>query len=299
MLQKIKNIDLILKGCLLYAVAQFISVFINVFIKKSIIEYNIPSWEVVAISQGTIVLLLIPLMIKSKFHFFNSKTIKLNLIRNILYAISLYLMYSTLSKLPVNINISVQFLVPIVASIFAYIFLKEKGHFIMWLSLFICIFGAYTIKHPDFSNQTEKTAYLMLFAFVLVRGITTILNGKLASKFDTKILVFYSHIIMFSVSLLFCWQFILLPFKAVAILSALGILCCFEYILIYKANKYCTVLTLQPIEFSKMVYSIILSSMVLGEMTTRNQIIGSIFIAIGFMFMILGKSKIERKVVEI
>ena len=103
-----------------------------------------------------------------------------------------------------------------------------------------------------------------------MRAFCTVINGKLASLFDTKIIVFYTHTIMFFVSLCFCYQFIKPSIYIVLLLSFLGFIYLIEYVLIYLAHKYCTVLTLQPCEFSKMLYSIILSATILNEMPTIN-----------------------------
>ena len=296
-MQKMNRIAI---GCMFYAIAMFFSVCISVFIKKTMVQYNVPSWEVVAIRQGAIVLLMLPFMIKMKFNFFDKKALKLNFARNAIYTFTLWLLYSSLVKMPVNASISIQFLVPIVATILAMIFLKERGSKMIWIALIICICGSCIIKGSiGFESKSESYAYIMLAIFVLLRGITVTLNGKLAMCFNTSTLVFYANTIMFLLSLLFCWQFVYVPPIVFLILSCAGLLYCFEYILIFRAHKYCTVLTLQPMEFSKMIYSIILSSLILGETTTKNQILGSTVIALGFVCMILGKNKIEKKRTEL
>ena len=86
---------------------------------------------------------------------------------------------------------------------------------------------------------------------------------------------------------------------AILILGVAGILYCVEYLLIFTAHKYCTVLTLQPCEFSKMPFSMLISFTVLGEIATINQVIGSAIIAGGFVVMLIGKRYIEVKKTKI
>ena len=69
--------------------------------------------------------------------------------------------------------------------------------------------------------------------------------------------------------------------------------------MIFTAHKYCTVLTLQPCEFSKIFFSIILSYSILGEFATINQILGSLVIIVGFSIMFFGKKYIEIKKTKI
>ena len=282
-------------GCALFCSAMFLSVCISVFVKKTMVEYQLPAWEVIFIRQGAIVLMLVPFMIKFKFNFFNKQAIKPNLVRNVLYSISTFLFYSVLKQLSVNDCVSFQFFIPIFASIFATMIFGEKGSKMVWLALIMCFVGAFIIKRPDFANKNDLIVYALLFVFVLMRALINVLNGKLASNFSTSTLVFYTHIIMFLTSILFFWQFIVPHPVAVLILFVAGFMYCIEYILIYTSHKFCTVLTLQPCEFSKIVFSISLSHLVLGELTTINQIIGASFIMCGFLLMVLGKKHIEKK----
>ena len=289
------KIDKTLLGVICYLSGMFISVAISIFVKKIMVQYKLPAWEVVFIRHSIIVALLIPFMVKFKFNFFNKYALKLNTIRNLFYFASTITFYIVMTKLPVNDCISIEFLVPVFAGIFAMILLREKGSKIMWLALAICILGAGVVKRPTMSNKAEFYAYLMLFAVVLMRAMTITLNGKLATEFKTSTIVFYTNIMMLIMSSFFCMTFIKPHPMAILILFFSAIFYCIEYILIFTAHKWCTVLTLQPCEFSKMLYSIVLSSLVLGEATTKNQIYGSIIILIGFYIMVIGKKNIEIK----
>ena len=286
-------------GCSIFCFAMFLSVISSVFAKQTISNYSMPAWEVICIRQCAIVIMLLPFMIRYKFNFFNKETLKLNALRNILYSFSTFLFYTILTKMPLNEITGFQFFTPIIASIIAIFIMKENGSKMVWVSLFVCVLGAFIIKgNSSVSDSTVKSNYIyyiLLALFIIMRAFCTVINGKLASLFNTKIIVFYTHTIMFFVSLCFCYQFIKPSIYIVLLLSFLGFIYLIEYVLIYLAHKYCTVLTLQPCEFSKMLYSIILSATILNEMPTLNQIIGSIVIIIGFCIMIAGKKHIETK----
>ena len=286
-------------GIIFYCIGMFITTFISVFVKKTMLEYKLPSWEVVFIREIFVIMTLFPFMIKYKFKFFQKNAFGLNLFRNILYFLSTILFYQVITKLPMNTCISIEFLVPVIAGIFAMIFLKEKGTKMTWIALLICIFGALIVKTPSFSSDGEFYAYLLLIVVILLRGGIICCNGKLASIFNTSSIMFYSNIMLFLMSAMFFTEFIKPHPMAIFILGIAGLLYCLEYFLIFTAHKWCTVLTLQPCEFSKMLFSIILSYVVLGEQTTQNQIIGSLVIVIGFSVMIFGKKYIETKKTKI
>lgn len=286
-------------GCSIFCFAMFLCLCTSTFVKKITLQYNIPTWEVIFIRQSAIVLMLLPFMIKMKFNFFNRNTILLNSVRNIIYAFSTFIFYTILQKMSLNEITGWQFFVPIIASIMAIFIMKERGSMAIWLSLIICVFGAFVIK-GDFNKHTSTENigfiyYILLIIFILMRSFCTVLNGKLASIYPTSIIVFYTHTIMLIISACFCWQFVKPNIQAIIILSFVGLIYLVEYILIYVAHKYCTVLTLQPCEFSKFLFSILLSTLILNETTTLNQVIGSLIIVLGFCIMIISKKKIEKK----
>lgn len=282
-------------GIILYLISCLISVCSTIFVKKVMIDYKIPSWEAIAIRQSIICVFLIPFMIKKKFNFFNKTTLKPNLIRNIIYALSVGIMHTAMLNIPVNNGTSLQFLTPIIATIMAIFLLKEKNHLYIWISLFVCLCGVCVIQKPSFDNNTIFYAYVLLFISILLKSFTIILNRKLALKFDTSILIFYMHIIVLFVSLLFFYQFVKVSYIVFVILGFVGIFYLLEYMLIYTSYKYCNVVLIQPLEFSKIIYSIILSNFVLGEETNFTQIIGISIIIFGFLIMFFAKNIFLKK----
>lgn len=282
-------------GCGMFLFAMFLSVCNSVFVKKTMVQYQLPSWEVIFIREMAICIMLAPFMVKFKFNFFDKKTLKPNIIRNVLYAISTYILYTLFAKMSVNDITSFQFFTPVVASIFAMIFLKEHGSKIIWLSLLVCVCGGLVIKQPDFNNSSSIYTYMLLCLFIIMRSLITILNKKLSTMFSISTIVFYTHIIMFLSSFCFAWQFIKPHPVAIIILAFAGLIYCIEYILVYKAYTFCSVLVIQPCEFSKFVYSIVLSSLMLGETTTINQVVGAVIIMVGFFISVFDKKQLQTK----
>ena len=276
-------------GCLLYTFSAFLSVTINIFAKKMMVQYSVPSWEVMFVRQAFVIAMLMPFMMKKKFNFFDRKAFLPNCQRGLLYVLSIFLMYTAIQHVAINTFVSIQFLVPVVASVMAIFIMKEKGSKNLWIALFICTVGAFLTKKPSAENSSENFYLLLIFLFVLVRSYVAVLNRKLAVRFDTSTLVFYSNIIMFLISGAFFWQFV--PAEgAVLLISAIcGIFYCLEYVLIFISNRLCSVISIQACEFSKIIYSIIGSWIILGEGTTQEQIIGASVILVGFFIMIFGK----------
>ena len=277
---------------------MFISISISVFLKKTILLYQIPALQVIVILQGATFAVILPFMMKMKFKFFKKKALTDNILRNILYTFGLWLLYSSLKYIPINVNVGIQFLVPVCSVVLAIFILKERNSIFIWLSFFACIIGAVVIR-GGFAikvSEFEMRAYILLASFVVVRSFGNILNRQLAIKYNTRTLVFYSHTIMFFLS--FVAMLLFRSYRAIPIdiflsLCGFGLMYLIEYCLIFRAFKYCSVLTIQPLEFSKMIYAIILSNIFLNEAFTKHQIVGSILIALGFMSSIFDK-RVQR-----
>ena len=194
-------------GILLYLCGMIFTVLLNVLLKKAIKVYSIPTWEVLCIRQAIIVLFLIPLMIKTEFNFFKKNQWKPNVFRNLLFTFSTFLLYFGLSQVPVNEATSITFLIPIIGSILAIKFLGEKSSKSIWIALILSICGVCVIKQPGFDDSSANIGYIALLLCALIRGYVVILNKKLATKFDTNTILYYTHIVMFVISLVFVLLF--------------------------------------------------------------------------------------------
>ena len=276
-------------GIILYLFSALISVCNNIFVKKVMIDYQLPAWETIAIRQSVIVAILIPFMIKMKFVFFDKTTFAPNFFRNIIYAISIGIMHIAMFKIPINNGTSLQFLTPIIASIMAIFFLKEKNSLFLWLSLAVCLLGALVIQTPSFNDSSLFYAHVLLLISIFLKSVVAILNKKLAIKFKTSTLIFYMHTMVLFVSLVFFYEFIKFEPIVILILGIAGFFYLLEYIMIYTAYKYCSVCVIQPLEFSKIIYSIILSNLILKEHTNYLQLLGMSIIIFGFLIMIFAK----------
>ena len=280
------------KGSILYLSAMFVTVTLNIFVKSAIVKFNLPTIEVLCCRQAIIVLFLLPLMIKRKFNFFNKDSFKPNVFRNLLFSASTFAMYCGMARVPLNDATAIMFLAPIIGSILATKLLHEKTSKTIWIVLVLSMIGVLVVKTPSF-NDSENIllGYCALMIAVIIRGYVVILNKKLAEKFDTMTMLFYTHIMMLLTSLLFTPQFVAIPLESMKYIAGASLLFFIEYYLIFKAYKLCKVTTLQPLDFSRLLYMMIMSSLLLGETTNCNQIAGGLIIVSSYTIMLLNKKK--------
>ena len=277
-------------GMLLYVLAMFITSLLNIFVKKVIVLYSLPTWEVLFLRQILIVICLIPLMAKMKFNFFDKTACKPNIIRSIFYSFSTFLIYAGMSRIPLNNATAITFIAPILASILAVKILKEKSSNLIWLALLVSMIGTLIMKPPSLSYEST-IGYIALIGFVFVRAIVVLMQKQMAQKFDTIIMLFYTNIIMLLVPLCFCFQFKPVPFEAIKYIVFLSLLFFIEYYLILKAYKFALAIKLQPLNFLRLLFIMILSPFLIGENTTIQQVIGATIILFGLVFVIFDNKK--------
>ena len=278
-------------GMLLYLSGMFCCVVLNIFMKISMTKFNLPTSEALFIRQAIIVFCFIPLMVKKKFNFFNKESLKPNLIRNSLFALSTLLLYTGISKVPLNDATAISFLTPIIGSVFAVKILKEKSSKFLWIALFLSIIGVFVIKKPGFNDEDILLGYGVLLLAMFIRGYIVILNKRLTNKFDVFTMLFYTHIIMFLMYLLFFKQFKPIPLDCFKYIIGASFLFFCEYFLIFSAYKKCSAISLQPLEFSRLLFMMVLSYLILNEQVSTNQIIGGFIIVSGFILVIIDKRR--------
>ena len=116
-------------GCTLYVLSALFSVMINIFAKKMMVQYSVPSWQVIFIRQAFVMGLLMPFMMKKQFNFFDRVAFWPNIQRGVLYVLSIFIMYTAIQHVAINTFVSIQFLVPVVASVMAIFIMKEKDSY--------------------------------------------------------------------------------------------------------------------------------------------------------------------------
>lgn len=280
---------------MLYLVGVLNAVFVNIFTTITIVKFQLPIWEVLCYRQIIIVTCLLPLIVKEKFNFFDKTALKPNLIRNILFSFATFLLYNGMSRIPLNEASVMIFMTPIIGSVLSIKLLGEKASKTIKISLLLSIIGVLIVKQPCFGNRGLLIGYASLLVAVVIRGYIVILNKRLADKFDTTTMLFYTHIIMLAVCSCFFCQFTTIHTETIKYMLLIATLFFFEYFFIYRAYKYCKALTLQSLEFTNLLFMMIFSSIIVGETIKINQIIGGLVVVSGYFLMLFEKYVFSRK----
>ena len=95
-------------------------------------------------------LIIFPIIIKSKFSIFKTKNLKFHIVRSTLNLPAMLLGFGSISLIPIEKFTAIQFIVPFIVTILAVIFLGERIYIYRTVALILGFFGMLIIIRPGF-----------------------------------------------------------------------------------------------------------------------------------------------------
>lgn len=270
-------------------------------VKKVHKSFDLPYMQVICIREAFIVIAMIPFMIRDRFNFLKAKPMTLHLKRHGLFSLSTAFWYFGLCNLPVNEVITYSFLTPVLAIVLAKFVAKEETEGKIFLSIFLGFLGCIMMQFDkiNFSNfgsvfgtKISTFAYISTIVAILIRAYLPLLNKELSTKAKVSESNYMSHIIFFAFCLLFLQTFKPIPLQSIPLILLSSVAFVIEYLAISIVYKRLQIYKIQPLDFSKIIFSTILSYFILGEKVTTLQVVGFSVIILSYF---MSKKKINKK----
>ena len=152
-------------------------------------------------------LIIIPYILKTKFKVFNTSNLKIHILRSALNLPAMLLGFAALAILPLEKITAIHFVVPLMVTILAVIFLKEKIYLYRSLALIIGFLGVLIILRPGIVDIS--IGIYMALTSSLIWSVVIILTKKV-SKYDSAITILshqYLYMSLFSFPLvIYFWD---------------------------------------------------------------------------------------------
>ena len=152
-------------------------------------------------------LIIIPYILKTKFKVFNTSNLKIHILRSALNLPAMLLGFAALAILPLEKITAIHFVVPLLVTILAVIFLKEKIYLYRSLALIIGFLGVLIILRPGIVDIS--IGIYMALTSSLIWSVVIILTKKV-SKYDSAITILshqYLYMSLFSFPLvIYFWD---------------------------------------------------------------------------------------------
>ena len=209
-------------------------------------------------------LIIAPYILKTKFEVFSTKNLKIHILRSALNLPAMLLGFAALAMLPLEKMTAIHFIVPIIVTILAVIFLKEKIYLYRSIALVMGFLGMLIILRPGIIDISIGI-YMALISS-LIWSVVIILTKKV-SKDDSAITILshqYVYMVLFSFPLvIFFWDQPSL--KTIIFILCAAMSGTILHIALNHAYKLVDVTMTQPYSFLGLVVSSIIGYFVFSD----------------------------------
>ena len=209
-------------------------------------------------------LIITPYILKTKFKVFNTTNLKIHILRSALNLPAMLLGFAALAMLPLEKMTAIHFIVPIIVTILAVIFLKEKIYLYRSLALVMGFLGMLIILRPGIIDISIGI-YMALISS-LIWSVVIILTKKV-SKDDSAITILSHQYVYMS---LFSFPLVIYFWDQPSLKTIIFILCAamsgtILHIALNHAYKLVDVTMTQPYSFLGLVVSSIIGYFVFSD----------------------------------
>ena len=209
-------------------------------------------------------LIITPYILKTKFEVFSTKNLKIHILRSALNLPAMLLGFAALAMLPLEKMTAIHFIVPIIVTILAVIFLKEKIYLYRSIALAMGFLGMLIILRPGIIDISIGI-YMALISS-LIWSVVIILTKKV-SKDDSAITILSHQYLYMS---LFSFPLVIYFWDQPSLKTIIFILCAamsgtILHIALNHAYKLVDVTMTQPYSFLGLVVSSIIGYFVFSD----------------------------------
>ena len=259
----------------------------SVFIKYFQHSTTMTMAQVIVVKSIVSAILMAPFRLKHIRHF--PKNIGLVIVLATLYSADVLLCNSGMRTVPVNTGVFIMFLVPIWVVIFGRVLLGEKRfNVVNALTLLVC-FGAiaYSVGGDAMNVHGFNFGYVLIFLDTIVIPLGLVLQKKFNDVRPVAYALFTNAVVLGLIS--FGMSGFSLPEATAGNAKAAVVVAFFdlmEFAGVYIAYKLTDVAFLQPIRFTRIIFSTILSYVILHEAPTHYQLVGMVIVIVANIFAV-------------
>ena len=243
--------------------------FLNVFV-KSLHSFSV--YQIVFFRSIGSLFFTLPFLIKNKISILGNKK-KLMIMRSVFGLASMMLFFFSLKYIAMGTAVSLRYIAPIFAALFAVLFLKEKIKALQWLFFGIAFSGVLVLK--GFDNQLEIEGVVFALISALFAGLVYITIRKIGKQDHPVVVVNYFMIISAVVGGLLSINNWINPTEIewLTFLS-LGVFGYFAQLYMTKAMQVGETNQVAPLKYLEVIFTMLLGSIWLDEVYTLWSVLG-------------------------
>jgi drug/metabolite transporter (DMT)-like permease len=256
---------------------------------KSLISFS--AYQIVFFRSIGTLFFTIPLIIKYKISFFGNNK-KWLVIRGAAGVISLTCFFQSLNYLSVGTAVSLRYIAPIFATIFAFIFLKEKIKPMQWFLFLVAFIGVLIIK--GFGGNLNAFGLTLIILSAIFLGVIFVVIRKIGNTENPLVIINYFMIMAF----LFGGMMSINNWKTPSLvewvlLLSLGVFGYVGQLYMTKAFQAQETSVIAPLKYLEVVFMIIIGASWFGEVYNLWTLLGVFLILIGLLYNIYLKRDVR------
>lgn len=208
---------------------------------------------------------------------------KLLFARGVLGTVSMFFFFLTVKEIPFGSAVSLRYVAPIFAGIFAIILLKEKITFVQWCCFFTAFLGVFILK--GFDSRITITGLVYVSVSALFSGLVYVLIRKIGKREHPVVIVLYfmfCAMTLGGIVSIFDWKSpTLIDWW---LLASLGIFGFIGQVFMTKAYQTASIGIVAPMKYIESVFAILFGWIWFQESYTLITLVG-LFLIIGSMLV--------------
>lgn len=213
--------------------------------------------------------------------------------RGVLGTLSLLLFFGSLKTLPVGTAVTLRYLSPVFAAIFALVFLKERIKPVQWLFFFISFVGVLVIK--GFDEQVEVVGLVFVVLSALVLGAVYVVISKIGKQDHPLVVVNYFMaigVLVGGVLALSDWRN---PVGVEwVILGSLGIAGFVGQYFMTIAFQIASTTQVAPLAYLEVIFTVLLGILWFSDSYTYLAVLGILLVLTGLLCNLYYKSRVLK-----
>lgn len=267
-------------------VSAFAFAILNAFV-KSLNHFS--AYQIVFFRSIGTLFFTIPFLVRNNISMLGNKK-KLLIIRGLVGVTSMILFFFSIKHLPIGSAVTIRYISPIFAAVFALYFLKERIKYIQWLFFIIAFSGILILK--GFDAQINSIGLIYGIASAIFSGLVYITIRKIGTQDHPLVIVNYYMIIAAIVGGLLSLPYWINPIGYEwLILISLGFFGYFGQLYMTKALQIIETNQAAPLKYIEVIFTVLIGITWFNEIYTFWSLLGIFLIVMGLILNI----KVKRK----
>lgn len=215
---------------------------------------------------------------------------KLLILRGLVGVTSMTLFFMSIKYLSVGTAVSLRYIAPIFAAIFAVILLKEKIKLLQWFFFLMAFIGVIILK--GFDSQINSYGLFLVLLAAIFSGLVYIIISKIGKNEHPVVVVNYFMVIATIVGGLLSIQNWVNPIGIEwFLLFFLGVFGYLGQVYMTKAFQIASTNQVAPLKYIEVIFTVLFGIFIFNEVYTFWSILGIVLIIGGLILNVLYKAK--------